>query len=210
LADEIVGITDAVCAAILDEEYADLARRAVAKLARKRPSQLLGGRCATWAAGVVYALGQVNFLFDPAREPCVTADQLSGIRRSQGHHERQGQAGPRPAADRLLLARVPARRHGRGQPHGLDIAGEWPCHGRPDRSTGHSGGAFQRGLIPYIRLWARTAQKLLAIRGKGTPPGASSHLPGPPDVRPATPRYPGRGRQVRPYRRALSVRWASV
>jgi hypothetical protein len=70
--------------------------------------------------------------------------------------------------------------------------------------------AFQRGLIPYIRLWAGTAQKLLAIRGKGTPPGASSHLPGPPDVRPATPRYPGRGRQVRPYPRALSVRWASV
>lgn len=77
LADEIVGITDAVCAAILDEEYADLARRAVAKLARKRPSPLLGGRRATWAAGVVYALGQVNFLFDTAREPCVTADQLS-------------------------------------------------------------------------------------------------------------------------------------
>ena len=42
VADEIVGITDAVCAAILDEEYADLARRAVAKLARKRPSPLPG------------------------------------------------------------------------------------------------------------------------------------------------------------------------
>lgn len=77
VADEIVGITDAVCAAILDEEYADLARRAVAKLARKRPSPLPGGRCTTWAAGLVYALGQANFLFDPAREPCVTADQLS-------------------------------------------------------------------------------------------------------------------------------------
>src|ERR1700730_16385998 len=75
--DQIVGITDSVCLAILDEEYADLARRAVAKLARKRPSPLLGGRRATWAAGVVYALGQGNFLFAPAREPCVTADQLS-------------------------------------------------------------------------------------------------------------------------------------
>ena len=77
VADEIVGITDAVCSAVLDEEYADLARRAVAKLARKRPSPLPGGRRATWAAGVVYALGQANFLFDPASEPCVTADQLS-------------------------------------------------------------------------------------------------------------------------------------
>ena len=75
--DEIVGITDAVCLDVLDEEYADLARRAVAKVARKRPSPLPGGRRATWAAGVVYALGQANFLFDPASEPCVTADQLA-------------------------------------------------------------------------------------------------------------------------------------
>jgi hypothetical protein len=75
--DEIVGITDAVCLAVLDEEYADLARRALAKLARKRPSPLRGGRRVTWAAGVVYGLGQANFLFDPTSEPCVTADQLS-------------------------------------------------------------------------------------------------------------------------------------
>jgi Domain of unknown function (DUF6398) len=59
VADDIVVITDRVCSAILDEEYADLARRAVAKLARKRPSPLPGGRRATWAAGVLYALGQV-------------------------------------------------------------------------------------------------------------------------------------------------------
>jgi len=75
--DEIVAITDSVCLSVLDEEYADLARRAVAKLARKRPSPLLAGRRASWAAGVVYALGHVNFLSDPASEPCVTADQLS-------------------------------------------------------------------------------------------------------------------------------------
>jgi hypothetical protein len=75
--EEIVGVTDSVCLSVLDEEYADLARRAVAKLARKRPSPLRAGRRATWAAGVVYALGHVNFLSDPASEPCVTADQLS-------------------------------------------------------------------------------------------------------------------------------------
>jgi hypothetical protein len=75
--DEIVGVTDSVCLAVLDEEYAGLARRAVAKLARKRPSPLPGGRRATWAAGIVYALGQANFLFDRASEPYVTADQLA-------------------------------------------------------------------------------------------------------------------------------------
>ena len=77
VAEEIVGITDSVCLSVLDKEYAYLARRAVAKLARKRPSPLQAGRRATWAAGVVYALGHVNFLSDPASEPCVTADQLS-------------------------------------------------------------------------------------------------------------------------------------
>ena len=76
VADEIVAITDAVCRAVLDEEYADLTRRAVAKLARKRPSPTAGRR-ATWAAGVVYALGEANFVFDPASEPYVTADELS-------------------------------------------------------------------------------------------------------------------------------------
>ncbi len=75
--EEIVGMTDAVCLAVLDAEYADLVRRAAAKLARKRPSPLLGGRTATWAAGIIYALGQVNFAFDPSSDPHVTADELS-------------------------------------------------------------------------------------------------------------------------------------
>jgi hypothetical protein len=74
--DDIIQITDEVCAKLLDAEYADLARRAVAKLARKRPSPLLSGRRGTWAAAVVYALGQVNFLFDPSAEPHLTADEL--------------------------------------------------------------------------------------------------------------------------------------
>jgi hypothetical protein len=53
LVDEIVAIIDSVCLAVLDEEYADLAQRAVAKLARERPSPLVRGRRAAWAAGVV-------------------------------------------------------------------------------------------------------------------------------------------------------------
>lgn len=77
VAEEIIEITDGACAKLLDAEYADLARQAVAKLARKRPSPLLSGRRSTWAAAVVYALGQVNFLFDSSREPHLTADDLS-------------------------------------------------------------------------------------------------------------------------------------
>lgn len=78
VASEIIAITDRVCVDLLDAEYARLARYTVAKLARKRPSPLTAGRRATWAAGVVYALGQVNFLFDPATSPItVTAVELS-------------------------------------------------------------------------------------------------------------------------------------
>jgi hypothetical protein len=77
VAEEIIAITDEVCAKLLDAECTELARLAVAKLARKRPSPLLGGRRATWAAAVVYALGQVNFLFDRSQALHLTPDELA-------------------------------------------------------------------------------------------------------------------------------------
>jgi len=76
-AQAIIALTDQVCPELLDEEYAGLARSVVAKLARKRPSPIQSGRASTWAGAVVYALGQVNFLFDPATKPYATADALS-------------------------------------------------------------------------------------------------------------------------------------
>jgi hypothetical protein len=172
--DEIVGITDSVCLSVLDEEYADLARRAVAKLARKRPSPLQSGRRATWAAGVVYALGQANFLSDPASEPCVTADQLSaafGVAKSTmsskarqvrdllriSHFSPEFQRADVTAKNPLAwiievngLA-VDARRVP------LDIQVE----------------AFQRGLIPYIPALGpdETAARARS-QATGTPPAA--------------------------------------
>ncbi len=74
----IVAATDAVCLEHLDEEYAGLCRRVVGKLGRKRPSPLTRGDPGIWAAGVVYAVGQLNFVFDPEQTPHATADQLSG------------------------------------------------------------------------------------------------------------------------------------
>lgn len=77
MAEKVIALTHAACADLLDEEYASLARHAVAKLARKRPSPMQSGRAATWAGGVVYALGQVNFLFDPDTEPHVRHDDVA-------------------------------------------------------------------------------------------------------------------------------------
>ena len=46
VAGAIIVLTDEVCADLLDEEYASLARKVVAKLARKRPSPIQGSSCA--------------------------------------------------------------------------------------------------------------------------------------------------------------------
>ena len=76
-ADQVVAVTDAVCREHLDGEYADLCRAVVGKLGRKRPSPLTRGDLKIWAAGVIYAVGQLNFVFDPAQTPHASADQLS-------------------------------------------------------------------------------------------------------------------------------------
>jgi len=75
---EILAITDELCGACLDREYAELGRELVARLARKRPSPLARGDVLIWAAGALYALGQINFLFDRSQQPHLTADQLAG------------------------------------------------------------------------------------------------------------------------------------
>jgi hypothetical protein len=75
---EMLAITDELCGACLDREYAELARELVALLARKRPSPLARGEARIWAAGALYALGQINFLFDRSQHPHMTADQLAG------------------------------------------------------------------------------------------------------------------------------------
>jgi len=74
--DEITGISDAFCKENLNAEYAELARKMAATLARKRPSPLLSGRANSWAAGILYTLGQVNFLFDKSQSPHMRADEL--------------------------------------------------------------------------------------------------------------------------------------
>ncbi|MCL2850307.1 MAG: DUF6398 domain-containing protein [Micrococcales bacterium] len=74
---EVLAVTDAVCHEHLDAEYADLCALVVGKLARKRPSPLVRGDLRIWAAGVVQAVGQVNFLSDRSQTPHATADELS-------------------------------------------------------------------------------------------------------------------------------------
>lgn len=74
---QIIDVTDTACRAHLDEEYGLLTRRLVARVARKRPSPLTRGDARIWAAGAIYAVGQINFLFDCTQTPHMTAKQLA-------------------------------------------------------------------------------------------------------------------------------------
>jgi len=74
---EILAVSDQVCAAHLDQEYGELCRVLIARLARKRPSPLVRGDVRIWAAGAIYAVGQVNFLFDRSQDLHLTADELA-------------------------------------------------------------------------------------------------------------------------------------
>jgi hypothetical protein len=76
-AQEVLNITDCACHEHLDDEYAQIARLLVTRLARKRLSPLARGDVRIWAAGVLYAVGQINFLFDPTQTPHLTAKQLA-------------------------------------------------------------------------------------------------------------------------------------
>ncbi len=74
---EILAVTGEVCAAHLDDEYGVLCRVLVGRLARKRLSLLARGDTRIWAAGAIYAVGRVNFLFDRSQQPHLSADQLA-------------------------------------------------------------------------------------------------------------------------------------
>jgi hypothetical protein len=73
--DNISKATDGFCKRYLNDEYKELIRFAIAALCRKRPSPLLSGKENSWAAGVVHAVGMVNFLFDNSQTPhCKATD----------------------------------------------------------------------------------------------------------------------------------------
>ena len=74
--DAITTLTDSFCREHLDEDYRALAQRMAAALCRKRPSPLASGQPRTWACGIVYVLGQINFLTDPSTKPFMTTADL--------------------------------------------------------------------------------------------------------------------------------------
>lgn len=75
--DEIAAIVEPFCDEYLGDEYRELCLRALEKLCRKRPSPVLSRRPGTWAAGIIYAVGQANWLFDKDQPIHMTAAELA-------------------------------------------------------------------------------------------------------------------------------------
>jgi hypothetical protein len=147
----IVGMTDAICIAHLSEEYAQLCRKMAATLARKRPSPLTRSKPQTWACGIAYALGSVNFLFDKTQTPHMSAGELCEL---FGVAKSTGAAKSREIQDTLDITLMDPRwclpskladnpMAWMIQVNGLIVdARHAPRHIQAE--------AFRRGLIPYI------------------------------------------------------------
>lgn len=76
ISQELIRLTGEFCDQYLDEEYKQLAEKLILKMKRKRQAPFLRGRANTWAAAVIYALGQINFLFDRSFEPYIAAADI--------------------------------------------------------------------------------------------------------------------------------------
>lgn len=86
--EKIVALTDDVCERRLSLEYREMARAMIVALCRKRPSPLVSGQPRTWACGVVYVLGRINFLADESFLPYMTTADLCaafGVSESATH-----------------------------------------------------------------------------------------------------------------------------
>jgi hypothetical protein len=73
---ELVLLTDAFCNERLNGEYLELCRH-MAELVCQPESPAVRGKPASWASGIVSAVGWVNFLTDPSQEPHVRAEEIA-------------------------------------------------------------------------------------------------------------------------------------
>jgi hypothetical protein len=149
--DAIVALTDSVCAAHLNAEYAELARFANAALCRKKPSPLVSGKADSWACGIVYALGFVNFLFDKSHSPYLSAEDLC---KAFGVSKSNGAAKSKLVRDALKLMQfdpdwcLPSMLDDNPLIWMLEVNGLAVDIRRMPREAQEV--AYQKGLIPYI------------------------------------------------------------
>lgn len=73
---DVVALTDKFCDQLLNEEYQQLCRLMAVVLCQPE-SPVVRGKRESWASGIVYTVGWVNFLGDPNVEPYVRSDDIA-------------------------------------------------------------------------------------------------------------------------------------
>ena len=151
VAKEIAGLVEAFCRDHLNEEYAELCRRLTEKLARKRPSPLVGGKPNTWACGIVRTIGWVNFLDDTSQKPHM---KLTAIDKAFGVGESTGQGKSMLIRKMLKIAPMDPAWSLRSQMDKNPMAWMIEVNGflvdARYLKREFQEEAFRKGLIPYI------------------------------------------------------------
>jgi hypothetical protein len=149
--DLIVAMTDQFCREKLNEEYAVLCRGLAEKLARKRPSPLLGGKPETWACGIIRTIGWVNFLDNSSNKPHM---KLTAIDKAFGVAESTGQGKSKAIRTMLKIRQfdhhwtLPSRMDDSLMIWMKEVDGFITDIRRYTREIQEI--AFEKGLIPYI------------------------------------------------------------
>jgi hypothetical protein len=73
---KLIELVSGFCDEKLYEEYKKLSIKMVKKLGRKRDIPFKRGKLEIWASGVIYALAQINFLFDKSFEPYSSPSEI--------------------------------------------------------------------------------------------------------------------------------------
>ncbi|HXZ05275.1 MAG TPA: DUF6398 domain-containing protein [Ktedonobacteraceae bacterium] len=76
ITEKLIQLTNGFCESYLDDEYKALCEKLIRKMSRKKVVPFLSGKIEIWAAGVVYALGGINFLFDKSSKPYASPDDI--------------------------------------------------------------------------------------------------------------------------------------
>jgi len=73
---EIVALADDFCDRFLNDDYKQVCRKMAVGICQKG-SPVLRGKPASWACGIMYAVGRINFLTDPSQVPHMKAEEIA-------------------------------------------------------------------------------------------------------------------------------------
>lgn len=74
--EQLIERVSSFCDAHLNDEYKSLCVKLVEKMGRKHNVPFKRGKLENWASGVVYAIAQINFLFDNSQELHTSPDEI--------------------------------------------------------------------------------------------------------------------------------------